>query len=811
MVTEKDTLISLIKFLESNADIKSRYQADIESFKQQLEQAKLDRYRLGVIGVTSSGKSTMINAIMKQDLLPRGVQPSSSQLVTCSKSKQNQVTVYFEDKPAKVETGKSLSSILMKYGDERKNPGNILHVKQLEVSTPKFAFPPEILLIDSPGLDAYGLEGHEKLTMNSLLPTVDFCIFVTTCKTNSDNKMRSVLDTIADYECPIIIVQNMIDSVKPSPDGKKTVEMVLNEHRFRIHRIVEKSRIKDKNNIRIIQISSIFALKSFTDLFMTTKKREEYLKLSNFQGLVEAVNDIFNEIRPKIEYRRLTGVKKQVTKIINNARLDLQLDKNELVVIKFEYDGYDKQINSTFENASDKLQEVIRKAESEKELWKQFFNKYDMTTDEDKLKQVELKLKKIQKVSETCQNNIVEIQKLFLENIAGYCEAFHIDARRLRVMDSFGLAPQIHIHTRSHTRMVEKKGFGSGIARFFGGLFGTDWGYDKVTEKVYDNERTKQSVMRYFDSIISTYRNFCNQWASSAQTQVDLLLEQYQNRLEAFEQRKESQLDKIKAQKVIDELKNLIANIPDVAESSVQKTALVENPNFHRHMIHAKLDPCTYAMIKLADRTRISLHKNTIRAITGHQESKDIIVLAWDSDCAARFVNQSFGYRAGNFNEGITCLHDITVLLNPTIEELKALLQPMKKERCVFVLFNATQFGSGLNDINRIGLVQFFSKNDNLYFVVQDFAELILGDGIQEGIKNMLSIGEKLSLKKDYQILVNHSNPVYNLLIGELQRHPCVTHTDEIALLNNIQQRFPYLRSPKIDKYLFEIMAGFRK
>lgn len=809
MVTEKDTLISLIKFLESNEDIKSRYQADIDSFKQQLEQAKLDRYRLGVIGVTSSGKSTMINAIMKQKLLTMAVQPSSSQLVTCSKSRQNQVKVYFEDKPAKVETGKSLSSILMEYGDERKNPENRLHVKQLEVSTPDFAFPPEILLIDSPGLDAYGLEGHEKLTMNSLLPTVDFCIFVTTCKTNSDNKMHSVLDTIADYECPLIIVQNMIDSLKPSPDGKKTVEMVADEHRFRIHRIVKNSRIKDKNNIHIIQISSKLALESFTAPLMMPKKREEYLKRSNFQGLVNAVNVIFNEMRPKIEYRRLTGVKKQVTKIISNARMDLQLDKNELIELKFEYYGYDKQITSTFDNAYSKLQEIIRNAENEKKYWELFFNSDDVTNGKDELNPA--KLKKISEVSKTCQNNIVEIQKLFLENITDYCYEFHIDARRLRVMDSFGVAPQIHIHTKPHTRMVKKQGFGSSVVRFFGRLFDTNWGYEEVTEYVYDNEKTKQSVIRYFDSIISTYKNFCNKWESSAQTQVNLLLEQYQNRLEAFENRKKSQLDKRKVQEVINKLENLMAKIPDVAESSVQKTASVENLDFHWHMIQVKLDPCTYAMVKLADRTRISLHKNTIRAITYQQEPKNIIVVAWDSDCAARFVNNSFGYHEGNFGEGITSLHNITVLLMPTRKQLNTLLQPAKKKRCVFVLFNATQFGSGLNDVNRIGLVRFFSKNDSVYFVVQDFAELIVGEGIKEGIKNMLSIGEKLSLKKEYQILVNHSNPVYNLLIGELQRHPCVTHTDEIALLNSIQQRFPYLRSPKIDKYLSEIMAGFRK
>ncbi|MDE6832645.1 MAG: hypothetical protein K2J39_00125 [Ruminococcus sp.] len=70
------------------------------------------------------------------------------------------MTVYFKDKPPKVETGKSLRNILEKYGDERFNSENKLAVSQFEVSTPDFAFPQEVFLIDSSGLDAYGYEGH---------------------------------------------------------------------------------------------------------------------------------------------------------------------------------------------------------------------------------------------------------------------------------------------------------------------------------------------------------------------------------------------------------------------------------------------------------------------------------------------------------------------------------------------------------------------------------------------------------------------------------------------------------------------------
>lgn len=808
MMTEKEILVSLIRFLESNEDIRERYRNEIEKFKQQLEQAKLDRYRLGVIGVTSSGKSTMINAIMKKELLTMAVRPSSSQLVTCSKSTGDRVTVYFRDKPPKIETGRSLNKILEKYGDEKYNPGNELGVKQLEVSTPTFSFPQEVLLIDSPGLDAYGYEGHEKLTMSSLLPTIDFCIFVTTFKTNSDEKMKSVLDVIADYDCPLIIVQNMLDSLKPSPDGKKSVNEVAAEHRQRLERIVKHSRIKNKNSVHIIQISSKLALEAFTNRLLLPQVKKQKLKMSNFDKLVNTVNLIFNEIRPKIEHRRSSGIKKQIGEIVKNAREDLRATEEERKALRFDYAGYDKKIISTFQAAQNELQKVIDRLENEKTKWAESFNSDKMKSGERKLEESDLD--GIKEFSKKCRERIVDVTADFLNDITAYCDVFGIDARRLRVMDSFGAAPQLVIHTKTKPTRVKKRSFGSGIARFFGGLFGTDWGYETITKKEYDNEGTKQNVMNYFDSVIYSYSSSCGKWADSAQTQVNLLLQQYQNSHDSYEARKNILLGKEKMKTVIAGLEKLMGSIPDTVKAPVKKSASVKNTDFRKKMYSATLGTGLYAMTKLADKIRSAIHQSVFRAITGLEHPDNCVVIGWDSDSTAMFVNQSFQYNYALFDTGITCLENMKVLVKPSKENIVSLMPKKSEERYIFIVFNTAQFGSGLNDFSHAGIEKILSAKDKVYFVVQDLAELIVGEGIREGIQNMLSVHKTLSLKVQYKIMLNHRNPVYNLLAGELQSNPCITHSDEIALLNDIQQKFPYLRDPETDKHLSEIMAGFR-
>ena len=134
----------------------------------------------------------MINSLLGEPLLPAVARPSSSQLVSCFRSASRAATIYFQEGSPKRFCGSSLNpKLLEKYGDEGVNSKNKERVKQIELTTPVFPFDDRIVLIDSPGLDAYGYAGHEQLTMNSLLPTIDFCIFVTTCKTFANFRRSS--------------------------------------------------------------------------------------------------------------------------------------------------------------------------------------------------------------------------------------------------------------------------------------------------------------------------------------------------------------------------------------------------------------------------------------------------------------------------------------------------------------------------------------------------------------------------------------------------------------------------------------------
>ena len=59
-----DLIDKAIAILSSNNNLYNRYESEIKLLNQRKEQWQSDKIRIGVIGVTSSGKSTLINAIL---------------------------------------------------------------------------------------------------------------------------------------------------------------------------------------------------------------------------------------------------------------------------------------------------------------------------------------------------------------------------------------------------------------------------------------------------------------------------------------------------------------------------------------------------------------------------------------------------------------------------------------------------------------------------------------------------------------------------------------------------------------------------
>lgn len=802
MITENSLLRDIIRVLESDSEVADRYSKKLEDLRQKKIIAQSHTYKVGVIGVTSSGKSTMINAIMKNDLLPTGVHPSSSQLVTCSKSKNNDdtVTVYFEETAPEIYKNKEAAKALKNYGDEKYNPENRWGVKQIEISTPGYLFPEEVILVDSPGLDAYGYDNHEALTLEVLLPVIDFCIFVTTCKTNSDKKMQEFLNTIAKYDKPLIIVQNMIDSVSPElkkdKTVKKTVDQVLKEHRGRLMRVVKASNVKEKENIRIVQVSARMALKGYT------KKRSADIRKSNFESFLGAIREIFNIVRPRIEADRFDNIRNEVSRIVDEGYADLSANQEALNNLTFEYEGYLPKIYNTFGSFQSSLEKTIEALKREKEMYSVRVEIFTPST----IKEIRASCRKKEK-------SLIEAKNHFDSEMKAISRKLNCDYRDLVQMVSFASSRVLKLETTIRSRRVKKSGIVSGVKRFFGWFVDADWGYEYVSETVYDHEKTKKAVRDYYDYTLSTYENSVDQWVDKAEQQWEILIKKYDSELDNFNKRKEGCLKKEKQREVIEKLEKIIARIPVSGKSVSTQSVDIKAPELQFDLVNVPLSERTYSLVGLANMVCSSIHHSVFNAITNGASNDKCYVIGWDTDSIASFIGRSFGLYSETLSDNYykEMIEGVTVYVKPSPKHVNELKQFLHRfwGRYIFIMLNAQQFGSGLSEIDKSGIMKVLTPEDNVYFVVQDFGELITGEGVKEAVNQMTLIGGKLSFDLPYKIMLNHPNPIYTLAAAELQLGDEIIMADKTKLIKELQEKFSYLCGAKESKIINEIAEGF--
>ena len=772
MESELQIIEKVISILSRNTKCKDRYAPELKNFSERKGRAKYNRYRLGVIGVTSSGKSTMINSLLGEFLLPAVARPSSSQLVSCFRSKTRNATIYFENGKSQSFTNRLLTpKIIERYGDEAFNVKNKEKVKQIEISTPEFPFNENLILTDSPGLDAYGYEGHEQLTMNSLLPTIDFCIFLTTCKTNSDEKTLNVLNTVAEYDKPVIIVQNMIDSLQPSLDGKKTVADVAQDHRVRIERIVSRSNIKDKSKVHIVQISAINALQA------RIKKDKDLLSESNYKKLIEVVNTTFSQVRPMVEGNRLLILKKEITRI---AKAAIEDGKGALLpTVKFEYDDISLDYENKKENCIAFLKNKLDYLQSQKSYisGKSSFDWDDISS--------------IKTLSWECESEICKQMRILNSSIVDISNKLNVDSRSIISDFRFDKKPELRCETKKEK--VNSGYWKKGERHWYTLWLIKDddkWIDTSYEKEVTDVAKTRQNAIDYINGSIRVFKETIEKWQKSIVLTEQKIESEIENRRSEYKARIEKNLDSQNYLKIGKELQKLAGSIitPSSRSSNTNstKTDVKETCTF------TIIDKCgLLPMAKLSDYIRLKIHRSV--ANTFINESYNYVI-GWDENSESKFVKYAFGKDlvsakicngANSIGRSITVIHKSN--------ELKSLSSNTAKN--VFVLVNAIQFGAAMSEIFKLKLGNIIRRMDRLYLVVQDFNEIMNGDCVSETLDNVLGLRNRkeLNMRCSTSIMLLHDNPVYNMAAVEAQVTGCTQQYDEIRILNNLQTKFPYL------------------
>ena len=185
-----------------------------ESFFHARETMNQNDFDLVVCGEAKQGKTSFINALLGKSLLPVMVEVATSQVFRISHAENESFHLVFEDGTRETITKEQMINYGTETG-ERLAGDPLLRGKVLrwiEVNTPARFLPPNVHLLDTPGLGALHYT-HAEIT-NRYVATADAVIFIKNISTPLVDKERDFLRKVFTVTPNVMFVQTMVDLVE---------------------------------------------------------------------------------------------------------------------------------------------------------------------------------------------------------------------------------------------------------------------------------------------------------------------------------------------------------------------------------------------------------------------------------------------------------------------------------------------------------------------------------------------------------------------------------------------------------------------
>ena len=120
-----------------------------------LDRAEDRSFEIAVFGRVSSGKSSLLNAVIGTDVLPVGVTPVTAVPTRIIHGEKPSLTVSFADAPGRTFGIQQLGE----FATEQHNPNNVKHVTRVTVTIPVSRLSQGVSFVDTPGLGSLATGG----------------------------------------------------------------------------------------------------------------------------------------------------------------------------------------------------------------------------------------------------------------------------------------------------------------------------------------------------------------------------------------------------------------------------------------------------------------------------------------------------------------------------------------------------------------------------------------------------------------------------------------------------------------------------
>jgi GTP-binding protein EngB required for normal cell division len=189
-----------------------------------VDRAEDKSFEIAVFGRVSSGKSSLLNAVLETDLLPVGVTPITAVPTRIIYAEEPALTVSFSEMPRK----NFEISHLREFATEQENPGNTKHVVRLVLALPAPRLRGGISFVDTPGLGSLATSGGTETL--AYLPRCDLgVVLIDAGSTLTADDLQTIL-TLQEAAIPVNVLLSKADLV--GAEDRLRIVRYIKEHIF---------------------------------------------------------------------------------------------------------------------------------------------------------------------------------------------------------------------------------------------------------------------------------------------------------------------------------------------------------------------------------------------------------------------------------------------------------------------------------------------------------------------------------------------------------------------------------------------------
>ena len=371
-------LVSDLKRLRSFSK-KLNLDQSIESIDDVLQRIENKTFWVAVVGEFKRGKSTFINALLGEEILPSDIEPCSATLNRVTYGPTSLVEVEFKDGKKEQVATEQLASYVTKLTPE--SEATAATVKEAVVYHPIAYCQNNVDIIDTPGLNDD--PSMTEVTL-SVLPRVDAAILVIMAQSPVSEIERDFLENklLTNDLGRVIFVVTGIDRCNRPGDADKVIEGVKKRIKQYVLGRAAQQLGKDSAEYEVylkkIGEPKVFGLSAYQALEAKLQNDNELLTQSRFSEFENALEQFLVKERGAIELQvpinRIIASAAEILKTINIQENALEM---KLEDFSKAYEDSVAEISALRERKKEEMQLIDRAAENVKYNVRPLLNRLD--------------------------------------------------------------------------------------------------------------------------------------------------------------------------------------------------------------------------------------------------------------------------------------------------------------------------------------------------------------------------------------------------------------------------------------------------